>query len=90
VTANKRTIQFDLAVAGNVVPSIEYCVDQINTTASLRPAIFPIPRGSRRRRKPRPSPTTSLRKSQPDTRFLQISRKNPRFIVISAVFQPQN
>ena len=30
VTANKRTIQFDLAAAGNVVPSIENCVEQIN------------------------------------------------------------
>jgi S1-C subfamily serine protease len=31
VTASNRTLQFDLAGAGNVVPSIEYCVDKINT-----------------------------------------------------------
>ena len=30
-TANKQTLQFDLAAAGDVAPSIEYCVDKINT-----------------------------------------------------------
>jgi S1-C subfamily serine protease len=30
-TANKQTLQFDLAAAGDVFPSIEHCVEQINT-----------------------------------------------------------
>jgi S1-C subfamily serine protease len=30
-TANKQTLQFDLAAAGDVFPSIERCVEQINT-----------------------------------------------------------
>jgi hypothetical protein len=31
VTTTNQTLQFDLSAAGNVVPSIEYCVDKINT-----------------------------------------------------------
>jgi S1-C subfamily serine protease len=31
VTASNQTLQFDLAAAGNVMPSIENCVDKINT-----------------------------------------------------------
>ena len=31
VTASNQTLQFDLAAAGDIVPSIEHCVDTINT-----------------------------------------------------------
>jgi S1-C subfamily serine protease len=31
VTASNRTLQFDLAAAGDIVPTIENCVDKINT-----------------------------------------------------------
>jgi S1-C subfamily serine protease len=43
-TANKQTLQFDLAAAGNVVPSIEYCVDKINTNGIASAGDFSNPK----------------------------------------------
>ncbi|MFZ1148233.1 MAG: trypsin-like peptidase domain-containing protein [Xanthobacteraceae bacterium] len=43
-TANKQTLQFDLAAAGNVVPSIEYCVDKINTNGIASAGDFSYPK----------------------------------------------
>jgi len=44
-TANKQTLQFDLAAAGDVAPSIEYCVDKINTNGIAPAGDFSNPRG---------------------------------------------
>jgi S1-C subfamily serine protease len=44
-TANKQTLQFDLAAAGDVVPSIENCVEQINTNGIASAGDFSNPRG---------------------------------------------
>ena len=67
VTATNQTLQFDLAAAGNVAPSIEYCVDKINTNGIAAAGDFSNPKA-----KPsdgesfRPSRMTSLRKSRPN------------------------
>jgi len=45
VTATNQTLQFDLAAAGNVVPSIEYCVDKINTNGIAAAGDFSNPKG---------------------------------------------
>jgi S1-C subfamily serine protease len=44
VTATNQTLQFDLAAAGNVVPSIEYCVDKINTNGIAAAGDFSNPK----------------------------------------------
>jgi len=44
-TANKQTLQFDLAAAGDVVPSIENCVEQINTNGIASAGDFSNPKG---------------------------------------------
>ncbi len=41
----KQTVQFDLAAAGNVVPSIEYCVQKINTNGIASAGDFSNPKG---------------------------------------------
>jgi S1-C subfamily serine protease len=45
VTASKQTRQFDLGAAGNVVPSIENCVDKINTNGIAAAGDFSNPKG---------------------------------------------
>ncbi len=45
VTANKQSRQFDLGAAGNVVPSIEYCVQKINTNGIASAGDFSNPKG---------------------------------------------
>jgi S1-C subfamily serine protease len=47
VTASKQTRQFDLAAAGNVVPSIEYCVDKINTNGIASAGDFSNPKAAK-------------------------------------------
>jgi S1-C subfamily serine protease len=44
VTASNQTLQFDLGAAGNVVPSIEYCVDKINTNGIAAAGDFSNPK----------------------------------------------
>jgi S1-C subfamily serine protease len=44
VTATNQTLQIDLAAAGNVVPSIEYCVDKINTNGIAAAGDFSNPK----------------------------------------------
>ncbi|HET8920279.1 MAG TPA: trypsin-like peptidase domain-containing protein [Xanthobacteraceae bacterium] len=44
VTASNQTLQFDLAAAGNVVPSIENCVDKINTNGIAAAGDFSNPK----------------------------------------------
>ena len=44
-TANKQTLQFDLGAAGNVVPSIEYCVEQIIANGIASASDFSNPKG---------------------------------------------
>jgi S1-C subfamily serine protease len=44
VTASNQTLQFDLAAAGNVVPSIENCVDKINTSGIAAAGDFSNPK----------------------------------------------
>ena len=46
-TASKQTLQFDLAAAGNVISSIEYCVDKINTNGIASAGDFSNPRVKR-------------------------------------------
>jgi len=43
-TASKRTIQFDLAAAGNVVPAIEYCVDRMKANGVAAAGDFSNPK----------------------------------------------
>jgi S1-C subfamily serine protease len=43
-TASKQTLQFDLAAAGNVISSIEYCVDKINTNGIASAGDFSNPK----------------------------------------------
>jgi S1-C subfamily serine protease len=45
ITASKQTRQFDLAAAGNIVPSIENCVDKINTNGIASAGDFSNPKG---------------------------------------------
>jgi S1-C subfamily serine protease len=45
VTANKHTLQFDLAAAGNVVPSIENCVETIKNGGVAAAGDFSNPKG---------------------------------------------
>jgi Trypsin-like peptidase domain len=51
-TASKRTIQFDLAAAGNVVPAIEYCVDRMKTNGVGAAGDFSNPKSSNTQAKP--------------------------------------
>ena len=44
VTATNQTLQFDLGAAGNVAPSIEYCVDKINTNGIAAAGDFSNPK----------------------------------------------
>jgi S1-C subfamily serine protease len=44
VTASNQTLQFDLAAAGDVVPSIEHCVDTINTNGIAAAGDFSNPK----------------------------------------------
>jgi S1-C subfamily serine protease len=44
VTATNQTLQIDLAAAGNVVPSIEYCVEKINTNGIAAAGGFSNPK----------------------------------------------
>ncbi len=43
-TASKQSVEFDLAAAGNVVPSIEYCVEKINTNGIASAGDFSNPK----------------------------------------------
>jgi S1-C subfamily serine protease len=43
-TASKQTLQFDLAAASDVVPSIEYCVQKINTNGIAAAGDFSNPK----------------------------------------------
>jgi S1-C subfamily serine protease len=43
-TANKQTLQFDLAAAGNVVPSIENCVERMKTNGIAAAGDFSNPK----------------------------------------------
>jgi hypothetical protein len=63
VTATNQTLQIDLAAAGMSCRRSNIASIRSTPMVLRRPAIFPIPRPSRRRRKPRPSQATSQRKS---------------------------
>jgi S1-C subfamily serine protease len=43
-TASKQSVEFDLAAAGNVVPSIEYCVERINSNGIASAGDFSNPK----------------------------------------------
>jgi S1-C subfamily serine protease len=60
VTASNRMLQFDLATAGNVAPSIEYCVDKINTNGIAAAGDFSNP-------KSKPSAAKASAKSEEET-----------------------
>jgi hypothetical protein len=59
VTANKHTLQFDLGAAGNVVPSVENCVDKMNTSGVASAGDFSNSKG-------KPAPAKASAKSEDD------------------------
>jgi S1-C subfamily serine protease len=66
VTASKRTLQFDMA-AGNIVPTIEYCVDKINTNGIASAGDFSNPKAKPSVQKLPRSPTKNRRENSSDS-----------------------
>jgi len=72
VTATNRTLQFDLAAAGNVVPSIEYCVDQINTNGIASAGDFSNPKAKPSKASAKSDDEPAEKPSDPD-RLVSVS-----------------
>jgi S1-C subfamily serine protease len=71
-TANKQTLQFDLAAAGDVVPSIEYCVEQINTNGIASAGDFSNPKGKPAKASAKSDDEPAEKPSDPD-RLVSVS-----------------
>src|SRR5262249_35625209 len=71
-TANKQTLQFDLAAAGDVVPSIEYCVEQINTNGIASAGDFSNPKGKPTKASAKSDDEPAEKPSDPD-RLVSVS-----------------
>jgi S1-C subfamily serine protease len=65
-TANKQTLQFDLTAAGNVVPSIENCVEQINTNGIASAGDFSNPKAKPSKASARSDDEAPEKPSEPD------------------------
>ena len=72
VTATNHTLQFDLAAAGNVVPSIEYCVEQINTNGIASAGDFSNPKGKPSKASAKSNDEPAEKPSDPD-RLVSVS-----------------
>jgi S1-C subfamily serine protease len=71
-TADKQTLQFDLAAAGNVLPAIENCVDTINTHGIASAGDFSNPKAKPSKVSAKPDDEPAEKPSDPD-RLVSVS-----------------